>query len=202
MTETTIISEDGVEPVTLDEAKQQCYIPTDDDDSDIEDLLTRMITAARKYGENRTWVSLVDKTYETTLDEFPCGIIELPKPPLISVESIKYDTSDGEQTLSEDDYRITGKMLGRIEPVNSWPSTKDKLGAVRIQFKAGFEDEEGDPGTSNVPEDLKHAILMKVKAFYDNRDAFVIVERSGSGAVEIPSGSDFIFDMNSERSFG
>lgn len=193
----TVISVDGVEPVTLDEAKQQCYIPTSDTDTTMEALLDSIITAARSYGENRTWRTLVDSTLELRMDSFPDGVIELPRPPLVAITSVKYLDSNGtEQTLAASKYTVdTNSTPGRIEPTESWPSTKDVIDAVRIRYKAGYGD---DSGSSTAPEDVKIALKMLVKFMYDNRDSFVLLERSGEYH-EAPIGTNFLLDMHSNR---
>lgn len=208
----TRISVDGVEPVTLDEAKQQCYIPTTDTDSTMEDLLNSFITAARKYGENRTWRTLIDSTWEYRMDEFPYGItehhddgklnrniIELPKPPLIEVDSIKYISNGSEQTLDASDYTVDNSSTpGRIEPDSFWPNTDDIIDAVRIRYTAGYEDSNS---ASSVPEDIKIALRMLVKFMYDNRDSYVLTERSASEILEMPIGTNSILDNNAVRRF-
>ncbi len=197
------INETGVEPITLNEAKQQCYIPVSDTDTDMEELLESFIKSARMYAENRMWRQLVDATITYKLDDFPIAyqefkkeIIELPRAPLISVTSIQYETESGTQTISDSDYRVdTTSQPARIEPVTFWPSANDQINAVTITYKAGYGD---DNSKSTVPEDIKVGIKMRVKSLYDNRDSAVLVERSGEYH-QFPTGSDFIFDMHSLR---
>ncbi len=197
------INENGVEPITLSEAKQQCYIPTSYSDSDTDELLTSFIKSARMYAENRMWRQLVDATITLKLDDFPMSynefkkeVIYLPRAPLVSVTSIKYETDAGTETISSDDYRVdTTSEPARIEPVTFWPSPKDQINAVTITYEAGYGDSGGE---SNVPEDIKVGIKMRVKSLYDNRDSVVLLERSGEYH-SFPSGSDFIFDMHSLR---
>ena len=207
------ISIDGVEPVTLSEAKQQCYIPTSDEDSTTEALLNSFIKGARKYGENVTWRSLVDKTLELRMDEFPRAykdsyikrthdlhrnIIELPYGPVVSVTSVKYILDDTELTVSSDDYTVdTNSTPGRIEPINFWPNTDDVIDAVRVRYTVGYGD---SGGASTAPEDIKIALRMMIKFLYDNRDSHVLVERSGEYH-EAPIGTNLILESHSLRKF-
>ena len=207
------ISIDGVEPVTLSEAKQQCYIPTTDTDTTMEVLLSSFIKGSRKYGEGVTWRSLVDKTLELRMDEFPYArkdthvrrthglhrnIIELPYGPVVSVDSVKYVLNGEEKTVSDSDYTVDTKSTpGRIEPINFWPNTDDVIDAVRIRYKTGYQDSEGN---STVPEDIKIALRMMIKFLYDNRDSHVLVERSGEYH-EAPIGTNLILDSHSLRKF-
>lgn len=207
----TVISEDGVEPITLNEAKDQCYILRTDTDTTLEALLNSLIEATRQYAEDVTWRTLKDKTLELRMDEFPSGItggsdgkinrniIELPNPPLISVDSIKYIINDTETTLSSDEYTVdTNSTPGRIEPDDFWPNTDDVIDAVRIRYKAGYED--NDSNESQVPEVLKIAMKMHIKYLYDNRDAVALLERSGE-YVTAPMGTDAILRSHSVEKF-
>lgn len=193
-------TENGVEPVTLAEAKQQCYIPTTDTDSTLEALLNSFITGARRYGENRTWRTLVDSEWVWKFDKFPPGIIELaPKTtPLVSVDSVQYIDGDGNtQTVSTDDYRVdTDSEPGRIEPVDDWPAPDDRVNAVIITVSSGYAD---SGGASTVPEDIKIALRMHIKYLYDNRDSFVFSERSSGEYHEAPVGTNALLDQYSMR---
>jgi uncharacterized phiE125 gp8 family phage protein len=195
-----VTSVDGTEPITLDEAKQQCYILTSNTDTDIENLLDAYRSAARQYAENRTWLSILEKTYEYKLDSFPQGIIELPRPPVISVDSIEYvDTSENTQTLSDSKYRVdTDSYPARIENVDdNWPETEDQIDAVTITFKAGFTSNT-KPDTQ---EDINTAMKMLIKYWYDNRDAVVVGKRSSIDVIEVPIGANALLDMHSVRRF-
>lgn len=207
------VSIDGVEPITLKEARRQCYIPVDEVDTDVDMLLSSFIRGARRHGEGVTWRSLVDKTLELRMDEFPRAyedthvkrthglhrnIIELPYGPIISVESVKYMLNGTEHTVSSSDYTVdTNSTPGRIEPINFWPNTDDVIDAVRIRYKTGYQD---SGGVSNVPDDIKIALLMMVKFLYDNRDSHVLVERSGEYH-EAPIGTNLILEHNSLSKF-
>lgn len=190
-------SVDGVEPITLDEAKDQCYIPRSDTDTTVESLLNGMITAARKMGENRTWRTLIDSTYEYRLDEFPDGNLVLPKPPAISVTSVEYIDSGGTtQAVASSDYRVdTDSEPARIEPVNEWPVAGDRVNAVTITYKAGYGDDSG----SSVPEDIKIALRMLIKYWYDNRDAYAVSTRTSGDVLEMPIGTKSLLDQYSVR---
>ncbi len=197
------VNETGVEPITLDEAKDQCYIPRTDTDTTLEALLNGFITAARKYAENRTWRQLIDGTVTLKLDDFPFlegtrdDIIDLPRPPAKSVTSIKYiDDAGNEQTVSSDDYYVdTVSQPARIEPVTFWPTPDDRVNAVEVIYEAGYSD---SGGSSSVPEDIKTAIKMMVKYLYDNRDSYVLLDRSGEYH-EAPIGTNALLDAHSVR---
>lgn len=188
-----VLSTTGPEPVTLEEAKRQCFVTSNSDDG----LIDRLIKAARAYAENETWRAITPGEYLAFSDGFPdSGEIEIPRPPLISVEKIEYRNTDDQMvTMDESDYEVDKlSEPGRIRPVNSWPSTKrDSYNTVQITYKAGYAE-------NNAPEGIKHAILMMVKHFYDNPEAVVV--NTGSVQVnEVPLGVDALLGHESARTF-
>lgn len=157
------------EPVTLDEAKSQLRILHSDED----DLLNRFIVAARNYVEAITGRALITQTWDLTLDDFPAresGLIELPKAPLQSVTSVTYtDTAGDPQTWDAGEYVVsTASRVGKIYPAYGyqWPSTQAQREAVAVRFVAGYGDDVDD-----VPDDIRHAILMLIGHYDRFREA-------------------------------
>lgn len=166
------------EPVTLAEAKLHCRVDGTDDDA----LFTGVIIpAARESAEHRTGRALVTQKWELSLEAFPAGAFDLPKPPLQSVESIKYrDTAGNLQTLGPAAYTVhTSSLAGKVAPAygTSWPATRGQLDAVTVSFTAGYGDR------STVPAGLKSWILLAIGTLYENREAFA----SGQ-VIELPGG--------------
>lgn len=189
----------GPEPVTLDEAKRQCFVTGNTDDSHLD----RLIAAATDYAEKETWRAITPANYIAYADEFPQEI-ELPRPPIISVERIEYINTSGVLTeLSSDLYQVDLiSEPARIRAVSNWPATKpDTYNAVQVTYKAGYlEEVEGLSNRNNSPDGLRHAILMLVKHFYDNPEAVVV--SGGSITVnEVPMGVDILLTHESERRF-
>lgn len=137
-------------------------------------------------------IQLITATWELGLDRFPCGLeaIELPMPPLQSVESITYlDESGTEQTfgtmqgspeeaLEYAVERNKAPKFGRIYLRNgySWPATRCEPNAVRIRFACGFGD-----CADNVPENIKNWIYVRAASMYQTREA----EITGTIATEL-----------------
>lgn len=154
-----------------------------------------MIAASRTYCENWTARAFVTQTWELVLDAFPTAEILIPRPPLQSVTSIKYDDGAGvEQTLGTLLYAVDSvSQPGWVVPASSgWPTgVWDGINSVRIRYVAGY-----DPGTSspvdlaeNVPGDLKAAILLYLGQLYDQREDVVV----GTIVNKLPSGNvDFL----------
>lgn len=179
------------EPVTLAEAKAHLRVEHDDEDPRISAL----IKVAREIFERETNRTLIAGTYELTLDGFPCqspGEIMLPRGPIISVTSVKYDDADGnEQTVAGQDYYVDQvSEPGWIIPTeDGWPESFAGINGLRIRFVAGYEattDSPADPA-GNVPEGAKQAMLLLVGHLFENREAV-----AGQAVVALPLGFDWI----------
>lgn len=146
-------------PVTLAEAKSQCRVDSSDDDTYLETL----IAAATDHVEQYTGRAIISQTWKLTLDAFSDSIL-LPKGPVQSVSSVTYyDTNGDEQTLSADDYTFDGSSDPQWIVRNSdasWPTTLDGINAVSVTFVAGY---------STVPPSIRHAILLLISQWFDQR---------------------------------
>lgn len=150
----------GSLPVTLAEAKAQCRVL----DTTHDTLITSLIQSATESIEALTTSRLGIHTLRLELDEFPDGAIDLETYPVNSIVSVLYDDVDNvEQSLVADtDYwESLGGMYPKITPVTSWPETMcGKPASVRIRMQVGY--------TTDLPPDLKHAVLMRVSEFFNN----------------------------------
>lgn len=184
-----LVTEPASEPVSLTEAKRHLRVDYTDDD----DLIAIFIKAARQHAETYTGRAFIDQTWELTLDEFPDNEIQILKPPLIEVESVKYDDAAGdEQTLSDGlDYTVDlASEPGWIVPTDqTWPTTFDGINAVRVRFRAGYVG--GSPEAETVPNDLKAAILLYVGTLYANRETVVI-----GAATKLPWASEQLLRLH------
>jgi uncharacterized phiE125 gp8 family phage protein len=135
-------------------------------------LLSALITAAREYCENFTGRALATQTIEAYLDDFPCeDYIEIPKPPLQSVTSVKYKDSAGTETTMTvtTQYIVdTDSDVGRIflPYAVSWPSfTPYPKNAVIIRTVVGYY------ASNLIPASIKQAMLLLIGHWYANREA-------------------------------
>ncbi len=163
----------AVEPITLAEVKAQIGISDTSDDT----LLTAMITAVRTCAEkitNRTFIDTEFTTYRNGFSDFQyyqsggeCQL-ELRRSPYLSSAAITYtDCDDATQTLVLDtDFYVEKRTTwSRLLPIVEWPlDVRNRRQDVTIVFNAGY----GASG-SDVPADLRQAMLMHVAAFYANR---------------------------------
>lgn len=184
----------AAEPVTRDEAKAWSRIDTAFDDSLIDALIKR----AREHCEAITRSQFITATYALLMDGFPTACrpdvyrvterregtdIVLPRPPLVSVQSITYlDEAGATQTVTASDYVLsTYDAPGRIALANgkTWPSTLCQLNAVTIAYTAGY----GATATE-VPESIKLAMSLLIAHWYENREAT-------ASAAALPKEMDF-----------
>ena len=163
-----VITAVTVEPVTLNEARLQCKVDSDNTTHDA--LLTALTTAAREYAEHYTGRALAPQTLELALDGFPDGDeIQLPMMPVASITSVKYYDSDGTlQTMDAADYVL--HAYGSDHKIalaygESWPSTRAIANAVQIRYVTGYAA-TGHAATGEYvlcPKSAKQAMLLHVE---------------------------------------
>lgn len=176
-----LITAPATEPVSSTEAKLHLRVDHSSDDT----LIARTITAARIMVEKYTNRALITSTWELRLDNWPSMPLRLPKPPLQSIVSIKYVDKDGvEATVASTVYDVDiVSEPGRIffKPDQSWPSVNlYPVGAVRIQFVAGYTDADA------VPENIVSALMLGIGHLYENREQVIVA--SGLSPVDLPMG--------------
>jgi uncharacterized phiE125 gp8 family phage protein len=161
-----------VRPFTLDEVKAHLRVENDDDDL----LILSMMDAAVAHLDGRDgWLgrALVEQTWELALDRFPL-CIELPLPPLISVDSITYIDVNGDTvTIDPDKYQVVveGFRKAMVVPAYRlvWPVPRDVRQAVRVTFTAGYATVSPDSPielTGTVPANLVTALKFHVEMLY------------------------------------
>lgn len=179
----------AAEPVSLAEAKAHLRVDIDDDD----DYISGLISAARQYVETATRRAFISQTWRLSLDRWPAGdAIELRKPPLASVSSIVYRDSDGASTTwGTSNYIVdTDSEPGRIVLADgaSWPSvTLYPVNPIQVTYVAGY----GAAGSS-VPQYLRHAVLLLVAHWYENREAILV----GTIARDLPLAVESLIYLN------
>ena len=162
----TLVTAPEQEPVTLAEVKAQLRLDIDEDDA----LLWRLMVAARVWVEGQTKRALLTQTWDQTIDyDWPyyrhLPHIRFEKNPVQSVSSITYmDGSSPNPTLSSANYIVVSREHGSyISPAYgvTWPNVRTVPEAIKVRFVAGY---------TSVPEPLKHAILLLVAHWYENRE--------------------------------
>lgn len=159
--------------VTRTEAKLYCRV----DDTAEDSLFDKLIIAGTVFAEEYCRSCFTYKTDATTsgkwtytLDAFPSDSskIELPRPPLRGVTTIKYYDENGtQQTWSSSEYRtVVSDFPGFVEVDDDydWPETDVRPEAVEIIFTAGYT------AAIDVPNTVQDAILCYVAHRYRTRE--------------------------------
>jgi len=164
----SVTSAPAAEPVTVDDIKAHSRVDLADEDGWIRDA----ISAARRLCETFTKRAFVTQTLRLSLDQMPAWEFYLPRPPLVSVTTIKYqDSSNVQQTISGSAYTVdTYSEPGRITPAynTSWPTGIVHTNAIEVIYVAGYG------AASAVPASIKQAIKMTVESWYQERGTQVI----------------------------
>jgi len=169
------------EPVTLTEAKLHLRLATTAilaaAYTTEDDLLNALIKTARGHAETYTNRALITQTWLGYLDTFP-SVLQMPYPPFRSVSSIVVeDTAFTSFSQSID---------GILTPTLSWPLLSASPGPdpIVITFLVGYGS------ASDVPQQIKQAILLTLAHFYANREPVVM----GVSAVALPFAVDTLLN--------
>lgn len=149
-------------PVTLTEAKLKLKVTSSDEDN----VITNLIKTATQICESDSGLSFITQSRTVTLDKFPCGTIILPYGPVTSVTTFSFIDTDGASqslTVNDDFILDTHNIPARLQSVDSWPSTKDRLNAITIVYGAGYG------AAAAVPQCAKDAIMSLVNTMFEHR---------------------------------
>jgi uncharacterized phiE125 gp8 family phage protein len=176
-----LTTQPAVEPVSAAEAKAHCRVDITTDDT----LISSLITAARRQCERYCDIGFVYQTYTITYDlnESPTQsrFIKLPKGNVQSITSIKtYGTDNVASTFSDTNYRVSNNRVV-LNDNSNWPALSREFDVLEIIYTVGF-----GASASNVPQEIKQAILMLVAHWYENREASADPSMNKSGLELIP----------------
>lgn len=176
-------AESITEPVTLAEVKAWLIIDTVNTDDDA--LLTRLITQARQAIENKTKLSIVERTVIVTVDlvrEF-----KLPHGPVRAIDTVVFrkgtndDGTPDNETLTIEDYTTDGEDFKVIR--------SGRCGRHKITYTTGYGVDEDIDYDNPIPEDLKTGILQEIAYRYEHRgDETNTMSAAGNETVQKVSG--------------
>lgn len=166
---TVLVTAPTEEPLTVEEAEQQCGAPVGVHAQHFK----ASIPAARQFIESRVNRQLVTATWDLKLDRFPSGngCIKVPKAPLQSATISYYDASGVSQTLATSVYKVvTSREPGEIHLKygQSWPVVYSEPDVVAVRFVAGYG------AASAVPLGIKQAMKLLVDHWFENRSALLV----------------------------
>ena len=188
--------------VTAQEVKDQIGADPDVGNPQVE----RIIDAVTLHAERFTGRAFITQTFDLFLDHFPkerpvdapwwldtvysfANAIEIPRPPLQSVTSIKVlDYSNTESTIDSGVYFVnTRSEPGSVVPrqLETWPTEVLPEAGVTIRFVAGY----GDAAT-DVPADIRLAVVTQAAHTLSQRDPAVERESIDNASVTYLTGFD------------
>lgn len=189
-----LVTAPAVTPITLAEVKEQLRIETTDDDA----LITRLIAVAVAYTDAQAALghAMITQKWAQWVQPHPTQTVGLMMGPVQSVTAVKYyDAANTLQTDTLSNYEIVGtefaKSVGPKAGFN-WPTTYERPDAIRIEYEAGYGD-----ATTDVPQTIRHALMLLVGHWYDNREQSGMDELS-----DIPFGFDALIAMHRRSWYG
>lgn len=189
-------------PLSLNQLK--AHLRLADDQTDEDALVIGLLRSAVEHCESFTGRALMTQTWTLFRDAWPCGDgavpaegltigssydppargIELPKPPLQAVTTIKtYDDSDSATTWDAANYLVdTAREPGRIvaRRGQSLPLPTRAANGIEIRFVAGYGDDPAD-----VPEQIRHGLQLLTARLYEHRGDDMGLAARESGAARL-----------------
>lgn len=172
--------------------EQHLRVVNDNADLDYVERLCRVVYA---HAERYTHRAILPQTRRCVLGAYPVGPILLTYPPVLSVDSLEYFDGTDWQTWDAANYGVSlpqGPTAppGRVVPVSGvpWPVVSSAgaawptgsawmlsdfgLDAVRVTYTAGYQTADS-PAELDVPEDLRHGMLLLLEELYRVRGVSV-----------------------------
>ena len=157
----------GGEPLSLADAKAFARIGDDLED----ELISKLIGAARSRVEVETGLSLMSRTLRLSLTDWPLGVLEkgalrLPRAPATALIAVQLTDGDASEDVTAR-FELEDGLCPRLRPAAGygwvWPRSIHER--IEIDWVAGF-------GTADdVPEDLVHAVKLIVAHGFEHRTA-------------------------------
>lgn len=171
-----IKTQPSVEPVTTAEFKTYVKVDFTDDDT----LIGEILKAARRQAEQYTQRAFLSQVITLFWDRYQQEM-SIPYPPNISIDKVELRFEDQTEVLTlNTDYFVLGLETKRIRI----PTVSSRQ-SLEIEITAGY-------GTSatDVPLDIKLAIMKIAANYYDNRVDFM-----SDAANLIPENSRSLLDQ-------
>ncbi len=169
----------ALEPISLAEAKAHLRI-----DHTLEDaLIQSLIITSRLHIEAALGLVLITQSWTYFVDRWPKSQrINFPLRPVQAITSVRLWNTDGTSTtVPSTAFYLDGNGLpARLAWQGAGPLADPAraINGIEIAFTAGF-----GAAASDVPQSVRHALLLLVAHWYENREPVEI----GSGVNPIPA---------------
>jgi len=165
----TMLSGPALEPVSLAEAKALLRV-----DGNAEDpLIQSLIITSRLHIEAALGLALLTQRWRLTLDAWPAGdALDLPLRPVQSIEAVRVSAGDGSLSLvPATDFGLdpAGAAPRLVRVGTAWPAPQRRRSGIEIDLVAGY-----GAGVAQVPQPIRHALLLLVAHWYEHRDPIEI----------------------------
>lgn len=175
MRRSKLITRSEVLPVNLSAVKEHLGIYHDEKNHNLTILMSAATSIAEKFTGQIFRVG--GDVYEQSLEGFP-DRVQLDYSPATGITSVKYfDGAGTEQTLPTGSYEFVDFTTPQQVVFKNTPGTSGSAGAVKIRYVSGFKL------SSEVPTDVKSAILLITQYLYDN---------PGDAVRQMPTASEYI----------
>jgi uncharacterized phiE125 gp8 family phage protein len=151
--------------VSLEEARVNLRLDDHDDQHELDPLITAWIMGITDHAEHYMGRAIMQQSWRVVLPSFP-NKIELPYPPVSSVNAITYlDTDHIQQTLQSDQYVLDNvtEPCCIIPAVGvTWPHTSAQHHAVHIDITCGY-----GTNAAATPQAIRLYLLAKLVEQFD-----------------------------------
>jgi uncharacterized phiE125 gp8 family phage protein len=162
-----LVSGPAVSPVSLSEAKAHLRVDSNDEDAFISALIEAAVSHVD--GQGQLGRAMITQDWAQYENQSP-GWVRLTMGPFQSLVSVEYYDADGvlqSATLSDFETRLDRDfVICKPKENKTWPNADTRQDAIKITYRAGFGS-----SASDVPAGIKHALLLLIGHWYENRMA-------------------------------
>lgn len=181
-------------PISVAEAKAQMRVEGNDEDTIIERLINAAVAFVDVQGV--LGFAMITQTWGQWVGPNP-GTVMLSLGPVQSVSAIKYYDINGTlQTATLADFNVFGtpnRITISPKSGNAWPVTQTRDDAIKIEYVIGY-----GATSASVPQTVRHALMMLVAHWYENRENELI----GTISKTLPFGFDDILNIERNSWYG
>jgi len=155
------------QPITPSEAVLHLRLDVGAENGPEKLLIERLIATATATLEEHATIAVMSQEWRMTLRRLPIinDALEIPLPPFAAL--LKFTVHGEDQDLSRFEIEHDERLPARIYPVSgTWPMLWSRRPqAVTVEFRCGW------PAAADVPETLRHALLLAIGTWYENRES-------------------------------